>query len=240
MEIEGKTALVTGGARRIGRAIALALAASGARLIIHYNKSEAEAQEVRGRVLALGGQAIVLKADLAKQQQIESLVCRAQDFGPVDILINNASVYFKTPIENHIAGWEVIMDVNLRAPYLLSTLLGLDMKKRGGGKIVNLADWAANRPYADLIPYCISKAGLVAMTKGLARALGPQVQVNSISPGAVLFESELAEKAQLAQKRTLVDRLGTPADIADAVLYLLRADFVTGIDLVVDGGRTIY
>lgn len=239
VDLKGRTALVTGGARRLGRAIALALAQAGMRLIIHYHTSKQEAHALCSKILELGGEATAIAANLANQSEIEQLVHRSEEFGCVDVLINNASVYFKTPIEMLTTDWDLVMNVNLRAPYLCSTLLGLCMKRRGAGKVINLADWSAYRPYPDLIPYCVSKAGLIAMTKGLARALGPEVQVNSISPGAVLLTDDYPQ-AQKAQKHTVVGRLGDPQDIADAVVYLLKADFVTGVDLIVDGGRTIY
>lgn len=241
MDLRGRTALVTGGARRVGRAIALALAEAGMRLIVHYHSSRQDAHELCSRIRELGGEATAVAANLADEKEVERLVRRSEEFGHVDVLINNASVYFKTPIERSTADWDLVMNVNLRAPYLCSTLLGLRMKERGEGKVINLADWSAHRPYPDLIPYCVSKAGLVAMSKGLARALGPQVQVNSISPGAVLLTEDYPEAAaQKARAHTVLGRLGDPQDVADAVLYLLKADFVTGVDLIVDGGRTIY
>lgn len=239
MDLRGRTALVTGSARRVGRVIALALAQAGMRLIVHYHTSQQEAYTLCLRISELGGEATAIAANLANEREIEQLVHKSEEFGPIDVLVNNASVYFRTPIERHTADWDRMMNINLRAPYLCSTLLGLRMKERGEGKIIHIADWSAHRPYPDLIPYCVSKAGLVAMSKGLARALGPEVQVNSISPGAVLL-AEDDPAAQKAQAHTVVGRLGDPQDIADAVLYLLKADFVTGVDLIVDGGRSIY
>jgi len=167
MEIAGKGALVTGAAKRIGRAIALALAERGADVVVHYHRSEAAAHETARAIEALGVRALVLPADLANVREIERLIERAADFlGRLDILVNNASVFFRTPFGSTTEEeWDVHLDVNLKAPFFCAQYAARIMQKQGGGKIINIADWAGFRPYVGYIPYCISKAGVIALTQ---------------------------------------------------------------------------
>jgi pteridine reductase len=234
---------VTGAARRLGRAIAEDLASRGARLAIHYRSSTAEADEVVAGIRARGGTAEAFAADLADPAAPERLTAAVEKrLGPVDVLVNNASVFYRTPVETlGAAEWDTVMTVNLRAPYLLAVTLGRAMRARGAGKIVSLADVAAERPHPGYLPYNVSKAGIVALTRSLARELAPEVQVNCVAPGPVLEAIDAtAESTAAVLKRTPLGRLGSAADIAAAVRFLLEgSDFVTGTTVVVDGGRAL-
>lgn len=243
MNLHGRTALVTGAARRIGRAIAEDLAAAGARVAVCHHTSGAEAAEVVAGIRAHGGTAEGFAADLGDPPAVTALAAAVTTrLGPVDVLVNNASVYFRTPIDDvGAAEWDTVMGINLKAPYLLSLILGRAMRARGAGKIVNLADIAAERPYPGYLPYSISKAGIVALTRGLARELAPEVQVNCVAPGPVLapIDGTPATTAAII-RRTPLGRLGAAADLAAAVRFLVEgSDFVTGTTIVVDGGRAL-
>ena len=243
MRLAGRTALVTGAARRIGRAIAEDLAAAGAHVAVCHHTSAAEAEAVVAGIRARGGTAEGFAADLADARAVARLAgAVVERLGPVDVLVNNASVFYRTPIDEvGEADWDAVMAVNLKTPYLLSLLLGRAMRDRGAGKIVNLADIAAERPYRDYLPYSISKAGIVALTRGLARELAPAVQVNCVAPGAVLEAIDATPATTAAAvRRTPLGRLGAASDVAAAVRFLIEgSDFVTGTTVVVDGGRAL-
>jgi NAD(P)-dependent dehydrogenase (short-subunit alcohol dehydrogenase family) len=243
MNLRGRTALVTGAARRIGRAIAEDLAAAGAHVAVCHHTSADEAETVVAGIRARGGTAERFAIDLGDPRAIEPLAgAVAARLGPVDVLVNNASVFYRTPIDTvGEAEWDAIMTVNLKAPYLLSLALGRAMRARGAGKIVNLADIAVDRPHPGYLPYNVSKAGIVALTRALARELAPAVQVNCVAPGPVLEAIDAtAESTAAVLRRTPLGRLGTAADVAAAVRFLIEgSDFVTGTTVVVDGGRAL-
>ncbi len=236
MDLGGRTALVTGGARRIGRAICLALAGKGVRVAIHTRSSEAEARDLAERCSG----SIVLRADLADPAERARLVPQAAErLGRLDFLVNNASVYERTPLEElDEPSWERSIAVNLTAPFFLARDAGLRMRAAGSGAIVNVTDWATERPYADRLPYFAAKAGLEAATRGLARALAPEVRVNAVAPGPILLPEGAGDDLAAAMtSATPLGRLGGPEAVAEAVLFLLGHDFVTGETLRVDGGR---
>ncbi|MBI3121599.1 MAG: SDR family oxidoreductase [candidate division NC10 bacterium] len=240
MEIEGKVALVTGGAKRLGRAIALALAERGAELVIHYRDSEREAQELLALLKRAGGKPVAVRGDVSVAADVDRIVETAmQAFGRIEILVNNAAIFSRTPFENLTEeDWDRFLDVNLKGPFLLCRKIGGIMLRQGRGKIVNLADIAGFKVWAEYIPYSVSKAGLIALTRGLAKALAPAVQVNAVAPGAVLLpEGTTPEERERAIRRVPLDRLGAPEDIARAVVYLIENDFITGEVLRVDGGQ---
>jgi len=242
MELIGKTALVTGAAKRVGRSIALALAKKGVNIVLHYRGSEAEAKTVASEITALGVACNLVAADLAKATDIQRMLSDIKKKSlSVDFLINSASIYFKTPVETaDEKQWDELMTVNLKAPYLLSVTLGREMAKAKGGKIINIADWSGFRPYKDFIAYCASKGGLITLTKSLARDFAPKVYANAVAPGPVLAPSDMDDKEKEAiAKTTALGRWGKPEDVANAVIFLLESDFVNGIVLVVDGGRSI-
>ncbi len=243
MELSGRTALVTGAAKRVGRGIALALAARGADIAVHYKGSASEARATAESVARLGRQAVTLQADLAQPEQVEALADRALErFGTIDVLVNSAAVFYRTPLEKITnQDWEQFLRVNLTGPFFLARRLGLLMRRRGEGKIVNVVDIAGMRPWAEFLPYCVSKGALVTLTQGLAKALAPEVQVNAVAPGSVLLAEEYGDKEREAIVRaTPLKRIGDPADVAKAVLFLIEdSDFITGQVVVVDGGRSI-
>ena len=243
MELLGRTALVTGAARRVGRAIALAMAGRGMDIVAHYRSSAAEARATAIAVEGLGRRAVAVQADLAQQEEVEGLADRAiQAFGKLDVLVNSAALFYRTPLEKITAqDWDQFLRVNLTGPFLLARRVGLDMRRRGEGKIINVADVAGIAPWADFLPYSVSKGALITLTKGLAKALAPEVQVNAVAPGSVLLPEEYGDKEREAIVRaTPLKRIGSPADVANTVLFLLEgSDFITGQVVVVDGGRSI-
>ncbi len=240
MEIEGKVALVTGAAKRLGRSIALALAERGAELVIHYRDSEREAQELLALLKRAGGKPVAVRGDVSVAADVDRIVETAmQAFGRIEILVNNAAIFYRTPFEKVTEeDWDRFLDVNLKGPFLLCRRIGGIMLRQGHGKIISLADLAGLKVWAEYIPYSVSKAGLIALTQGLAKALAPAVQVNAVAPGAVLLpEGTTPEERERAIRRIPLDRLGTPEDIARAVVYLIRNDFITGEVLRLDGGQ---
>jgi NAD(P)-dependent dehydrogenase (short-subunit alcohol dehydrogenase family) len=184
-----------------------------------------------------------LTADLSRVSEIESVVERAARFlGRLDVLINNASVFWRTPFGAITErDWDDHFNVNLKATFFCAQAAAQVMQKQGEGKIINISDWAGYRPYADYIPYCVSKAGVIALTQVLARTLAPTIQVNGVAPGPVLLPEDYddREREKVIQE-TPLGRLGSPEDVAQAVLFLIEgSDFITGHTLVVDGGRLI-
>ncbi|MCG3175154.1 MAG: 3-oxoacyl-[acyl-carrier-protein] reductase FabG [Candidatus Omnitrophica bacterium] len=242
MTLQGRTILVTGAAKRVGHAIALCLAGEGARIIVHHRSSPAEAERALSDIRSAGGAGLVERADLSDAGEVRALVERLDRAGtPVDALVNSASIFHPTPLETvDEAQWDAFQDANLRGPFLLSTLLGLRMRSRGWGRIVNIADWSGLRPYRGYVPYCVSKGGLITLTKALARDLAPSVLVNAVAPGPVLPPPDMpAEERERAAARTLVGRWGSPGDIASAVKFVLSSTYLNGTVLCVDGGRSI-
>lgn len=242
--LQGKLALVTGAARRVGRVVAMALAQRGARLAIHYNRSRAEAQRLADEIQSsFGRETILVRADLANAVEVRRLSEGIlKQHGSVHVLVNNASIYDKAAFgKTEIHDWDSHLDINLRAPFFLGQSLGSAMKKAGEGKIIHISDWAAHRPYVEYIPYCISKAGLLCLNTALAKALAPEVQVNAVLPGPVLLpDGESRRAREAARNATLLKRLGNPEDVARAILFLIEgSDFITGAALTIDGGRLI-
>jgi NAD(P)-dependent dehydrogenase (short-subunit alcohol dehydrogenase family) len=236
--------LVTGAAKRVGRVIALALAARGARVAVHYRGSKAEAEKTAGEIRALGVDAMTVQAELTREDEVAAMTRAVADrFGSLDVLVNNAAVFFRTPFDTVTADdWDRTVDSNLKAVFLTCVHAGRRMLGQPeGGAIVNIADWAGLRPYTGYLPYCVSKAGVIALTQGLARSLAPKVRVNAIAPGPVLVPSDLPEaEAREIMEKTPMKRHGSPEDVAAAVVFLIEgSDYVTGIVLPVDGGRLI-
>lgn len=242
MEVNGRVALVTGGAVRVGRALSLALAREGMRVVVHYHRSEEPAREVVRLIRKGGGEAVAVGGDLSRMAELERVAAEAEAaFGGVDVLVNNASVFPAERLdEADEALWDDTLAVNLKAPFFLIQKLAPGMRSRGGAVIVNLADLAGLQPWKSYAVHAISKAGLVHLTRIAARALAPEIRVVAIAPGTVLPPEEMDEEAveSLAQRSPL-RRIGSPEDVVEALLYLLRADFVTGEVLTVDGGRML-
>lgn len=237
-----RCALVTGGARRVGEAICRHLHARGYRVLVHTHHSVTEGEWlVRQFNEARPGSALLLTADLSQPDAVEQLAARVRQAAPeLTLLVNNAAAFFPTPLVSATgAQWDALLNTNLRAPFFLvqglhETLAGND------GCIVNIADIYAERPPADHSVYALTKAGLVSLTRSLARDLAPRVRVNAVSPGAILWPENASEQhRQQLIARIALRRAGTPADIAHAVAYLAEADYVTGQVLAVDGGRSL-
>jgi pteridine reductase len=241
MELTGRVALVTGAGRRVGRAIALGLANAGARVAVHYHSTADGAQAVVDEITARGGEAVPFSADLAIAERAASLVDDVADhFGELDVLVNSAGIMQRTPIGTVTpAMWDTTFAINLRAPFFAAQAAAARMGTRGGA-IVNIADLAGLEAWSAFVPHGISKAGVIQMTRALAHALAPHIRVNAVAPGAVLLPEHWdAAAAEHLVATTPLKRLGTPDDVVAAVLYLLRADYVTGDTVVVDGGRHV-
>jgi NAD(P)-dependent dehydrogenase (short-subunit alcohol dehydrogenase family) len=238
MQLQGKIAFVTGGGRRLGQAIAVALAEGGADILLHVHTSSGE-EAVRA-IEALGRRVIIVRADVSTTA---AAVCLGRDavaaVGRVDILINNAAVFFPTPLQTLTTqSWKSIIQTNLTAPFILALLLGRSMRAQGAGKIVQLGDWSGIRPAPDYLPYCVSKAGIQVMTQALAKAFAPAVQVTAVAPGPVLPPEQYdALKVRKLVEQTPLQRLGSERDVVRAVRFLVETtDFVTGATYLVDGG----
>jgi NAD(P)-dependent dehydrogenase (short-subunit alcohol dehydrogenase family) len=243
VQAAGKIALVTGAARRVGKAIALALAERGSDVVITYNHSAAEAQTTLQEINARGVQGMVLQGDITRSGDVHAIVHQVMErFGRIDILVNNASNYYKTPFDTLTEEqWDDLVGTNLKGTFLVAKRVGDEMLNAGSGKMINLADWAGFRPYKDYIPYCVAKAGVIALTKAPAQTLAPTIQVNAIAPGPVLLPEDFSDSLQEAVVRaTPLKRLGTPLDVAHTVVFLVEgSDFITGAIIPVDGGRLI-
>lgn len=243
MDISGKVILVTGGAVRIGRAICLELAGAGASIFCHYHSNREAALSLQQEIAALGGQCQIFSLDLSQSQSAAILINEViQSYGRIDALINNAGLFYKTPFGSVTEeDWNAFHNLNLKSAFFLAQETGRLMQAQQSGKIINIADAAASTPFPSYLPYSISKAGVIAMTKGLAKALAPNVQVNCINPGPVMFPDDMAEKEkQQAIEQTLLKREGSAQDIARTVRFLLEgSDYITGAIIPVDGGREI-
>ena len=242
MNISGKIALVTGGAKRVGKAIARALAARGCHLVVHYHRSQAQAQETVCDLRAAGHRALAVRADITKEDQVEAMIEAATaHFGRIDILVNNAALFYRTPVETLTTeDWERVMDVNLTGTFLCAHKIGLRMREWGWGHIINIADVAGERPWTDYIPYSVSKACVLTFTQGLAMELAPQVMVNAVIPGPVLFQEDTPDDVRQREiDKTLVKRAGSPQDVAQVVVFVAESDYSTGASFHVDGGRSL-
>lgn len=243
--LQGKVALVTGAARRIGAAIARRLHAAGASVLVHHRGSESDAAALEGELNALrAGSALRIKADLLAPIAPAALVGAAiERFKRLDVLVNNASAFYPTALGEIEAGhWEELIGSNLRAPLFLSQAAAPHLAASLGA-IVNITDIHAERPLKGYAVYSIAKAGLAALTRVLAVELAPQVRVNAVAPGAIAWpedgQFEPQERGRIVATTPLA-RTGTPAEIADAVLMACTASFVTGQTFAVDGGRSIH
>ena len=243
--LEGQAALVTGGARRVGAAIARELHKAGARVLLHYRGSEAEAAALAAELNALReGSAATVKAELLAPIAPKALVAAALErFGRLDLLVNNASSFFPVPLGSIEAShWEELIGSNLRAPLFLSQEAAPQLA-RGKGSIVNIVDIHAERPLKGYPVYSIAKAGLAALTRALALELAPDVRVNGVAPGAIAWPEDGQfdpEERKRILAGTPLGRVGTPEDIAQAVHFLACAPYVSGQIIAVDGGRSIY
>ena len=244
LSLSGQAVLITGGARRLGAAIARCLHAAGANVLIHHRASGAAAGALAAELNQMrAGSAATHAADLLDVGAMPGIVAAAVGaFGRLDVLINNASTFYPTPVgEITLAAWDDLLGTNLRAPLFLSQAAAPELRLRRG-LVLNLVDIHAFRPLKRHPVYCAAKAGLVMLTQSLARELGPEIRVNAIAPGPVLWpegDMDAKLKAEIIE-RTALKRIGSPDDIARAALFFVRdAPYVTGQVLPIDGGRTV-
>jgi NAD(P)-dependent dehydrogenase (short-subunit alcohol dehydrogenase family) len=238
--LEGRVALVTGSAKRIGRAIAVRLAMEGADVLIHYNRSKAEADEVVTEVSALRRNCIAVQADLTSFAQIKRLFQQATEhFGRLDILVNSAANFLPARLDDTTEKlWDASLDTNLKAPFFCAQAAA-PLLKHSHGVIINFADIGGILAWPGYIPHCASKAGVIMLTKCLAKALAPDVRVNAIAPGTITMSGDPSEWEAEFIRLAPLHRTGTTDDVADAVLFLVNAKFMTGQILILDGGRTL-
>lgn len=243
MDLKNKTVLITGGAVRIGRAISLELGKAGATIFCQYFSSTESARSLKGQIEKNGGRIYIFKSDLSNQDGIKKTVDEViRVYGRVDVLVNNAAIFFKTPLGKVTEeDWDILHNLNLKTPFFLAQAVSHYMLNQKSGKIINIADTGAETPFPAYLPYSISKAGIINMTKGLAKALAPNIQVNCINPGPVMFpENYSKEERKFSIEQTLLKREGSAEDIAKTVRFLLEgSDYITGAVIPVDGGRHI-
>ncbi len=241
MQLSNKVVLITGGAKRLGKHLALALAKRGAHVVFTYRTSSREAQTTLKALKATGTEPLAIKVDLTSAADIKALFKQIKkNYGKLDVLINCAANFKQTPLKTLTAkDWDFALDTNAKAPFLCALEAAKLMRR--GSKIINFADWAGNRPYPDYLPYCISKAAVLALTQGLAKELAPRIHVNAIAPGPVLPGEHMSASAQnKSAEQALLKRWGTPEDVVNAALFILEGtDYMTGSTLYVDGGKLI-
>lgn len=236
-----KVALVTGGAVRIGRAITLGLAEAGYQVVVNYHTSESEALKVTRQIEELGGTAAVAPGDVSLAEDVSRIADTVRDrFGRLDLLVNNASLFPSGDLlEVEEGDWDRVMAVNLKGPFLMVKAVA-DLLEASGGRIVNLVDLSAFQPWVGHPHHAVSKAGLLHLTRVMARAMAPRVRVNAIAPGAVLLPEGYDEgTVERSRERAALGTLGTPEDVVRTVLFLERSPFITGEVIVVDGGRML-
>ena len=238
--LQKRVALVTGAGKRLGRAVALRLAEDGCDVVVHYRSSEADARAVVGEIEKLGRRGVAIAADLNSLAEIRKLFQETSArFGRLDVLVNCAATFvesaFATTTEKE---WHASLDSNLKAPFFCAQA-ATPMLREAHGVIVNFADIGGIMGWPGFIPHSISKAGVILMTRALAKELAPEVRVNAIAPGTITMPGDPPEWERNFVQLAPLKRTGTPADITDAVLFLVHAKFITGQTLVVDGGRVL-
>lgn len=238
--LQGRVALVTGAGKRLGLAVALRLAEEGADVVVHYRASEGEAKSAVGEIEKLGRRGLEIAADLTSVAEIKRLLDEtAKYFGRLDILVNSAANFLPSSVISTTEEvWDASLDTNLRAPFFCAQAAA-PLLRRTRGTIINFADTGGLLGWPGYIAHSVSKAGVVMLTKVLAKALAPEVRVNAIAPGTISMAGDPPEWETEFVKLAPLRRTGTPADIAEAVSYLAHAEFLTGHTLVLDGGRTL-
>ena len=239
--LEGRVALVTGAAKRIGRSVALRLASEGADVVVNYRDSKVEADEVVVQIVTMGRRAVAVQADVAKREDVTALFAAVEkEFGRLDILVNNVGMFFSAKFEELTEEqWDRILNTNLKSQFLCSQAAAPMLRRSGHGRIVNFASLGGLLAWPAYTHYCVSKAGVIMLTRCLARALAPEITVNAIAPGTISFAGDAPELAEDFIRRAPLQRTGTAKDIDDAVVFLAQSPFITGQVIVVDGGRTL-
>jgi NAD(P)-dependent dehydrogenase (short-subunit alcohol dehydrogenase family) len=238
--LKGQVALVTGAGKRLGRAVALRLAEEGADVVVHFRSSQGEAQKAVREIEKLGRRAVAIGADLSSVAETRRLVDEAgKQFGRLDILVNSAANFLPGSVVSTTEQiWDEALDTNLRAPFFC-TQAAAPLLRRTRGVVINFADTGGLLGWPGYIPHSVSKAGVVMLTRVLAKALAPEVRVNAIAPGTITMPGDPPEWEQEFIKLAPLRRTGTPSDVTEAVLFLVRSKFITGQVLVVDGGRAL-
>lgn len=243
MQIEGSIVLVTGSGARVGKSIALRLAEKGACVVVHYHTQKAAAKKVVERINAMGTKALLIQGDVSRMDDWQRMSREVLDaFGRIDVLVNCAAIFYRTPfLQATPEQWDEFMAVNLKSVFMGCRVFGEIMVGQRQGKIINIADVAGEKIWPNYLPYCVSKAGVIALTRGLAKALAPHVTVNAIAPGTVLLAKDHDPKEEQALiDKTPLKRIGNPQDIANSVAFLIEgSDFINGAILNVDGGRSL-
>ena len=239
MELNGRSVVVTGGAHRVGGALALAFARAGADVVVNYHTSAEEARATVRAIEALGRRALGVQADVAAPAEARALIATAQrELGRIDVLVNSASRFDRAPLAQITPEeWDRVLGVNLKGPFLLAQAAA-DALRESRGSIINILDLSAFQAWPSYVHHAVSKAGLLHLTRCLARALAPHVRVNAVAPGTVLPPDDFDGNDNAGGlDRRVLERPGTPEDVADAAVFLATAEFITGEVLVVDGGR---
>ena len=242
MNIDGKTALITGGAHRVGKAITLGLAQKGANVVINFNSSAEPANQTCAEARSMGVGSLAVQCDVSSHDQVKRMIASAvKEFGGIDILVNSASWFQKTPFPmEDFSDWFKVIDILIHGSMYCANALAPMMIARGEGAIINIVDRSAWQPFRGFAAHSVGKAGLLAFTRQLAIELAPNVKVNAISPGPVLPPPDYTdEQAARVARGTLLKRWGTPKDVVDAVLFLLESEYITGEVITVDGGEQI-
>ncbi len=241
LPLEGKVALVTGAARRIGRGIALRLASEGADVAITYRSSKQDADSLVREITGLGRNAVALRADVTSVRDLQAAVESAAAFrGRLDILISNAGMFSAASVAALTeAQWDTMLATNVKSQFFAAQAAAPHLRRSGSGKIINLASLGGLLAWPSYPHYCVSKAGVIMLTRCLARALAPEITVNAVAPGTISFPGDAPGISEDFVRRAPLKRTGEAEDIAGAVSYLAQADFVTGQLLVVDGGRSL-
>ena len=240
MNLKGKTALVTGGAVRVGKAITLALAHAGANVVVNYSRSAQEAEDTARAARALGVSALAAMADVGDPDQVSQMVAQANArFGGVDVLVNSASLWAQTPLPAaDVSLWRRVIGIALDGAFYCSNAVAPHMRAAGEGAIVNIVDLSAWAPFPHYAAHSVAKSGLLALTRQLAVELAPAVRVNAVAPGPVLPPPDYSpEMIERTARRTLLGRWGTPEDISRTVLFLVQADYINAECIIVDGGE---
>lgn len=243
MKLSNRVILITGSGDRVGKAIALALARKGAQTVIHYHTSQEKARQAAEEIAAAGLPPLIVQGDVSRREDWERMLAEIlAGFGRIDGLVNNAALFYRTPLwDISEAQWDQLMNVNLKGAFWGCRIVGGQMLRQQQGRIVNIADVAARQVWTEYLPYSVSKAGVLALTRGFAKKFAPHVTVNAIVPGMIMPAESLGggEREALIRKIPL-QRSGTAEELAGAVVYLLESgDFITGTEITIDGGRTI-
>ena len=242
MKPSPKVAIVTGGGRRLGQAIAIELAKHGYNISISYNKSRIASLVTAKTIEKLGKSVIITKTDVTQKNQVKRLITRTiKRFGRIDLLINNAGIFKKgTILTTSESLWDATININLKGLFLCSQLVAPYMIKQKGGKIINIASIGGVESWTNYLPYSVSKAGVIMLTRILAKSLAPYIHVNAIAPGIIDFNDRSKTIDKRLKDKILLKRWGKPSDITDLIVYLSEAEnYITGQVFIVDGGKSV-